>query len=71
MTRDTLQSAADAAKAQMPDNTGFILLTVPFGNDDEAIAQYISNMNREDAIKCLKVMLFRWGIDEDWMKDAR
>jgi len=69
---ETIQAAARAALNVLPDSHGFMLLVVPFGDGSgEGTAQYVSNLNREDAIKGLKTLLFRWGINDDWMKDAQ
>lgn len=71
MTKQLMQEAAREVVNKIPDY-GYILLVTPFGNGEvETEAHYISNCNREDAIKILKSMLFRWGINEQWMQDAK
>lgn len=70
VTTTTLQAAARAAHGQLPDHCGFILIVLPVGRED-AMAQYVANVQRQDAVKVLKEILFRWGIDEDWMKEAK
>lgn len=71
MTAEILQAAAAAAHEKLPD-MGFILIVTTFGADAaEAKAHYISNCNREDAVKILKTLLFRWGINEEWMKECK
>lgn len=69
---ETLQAAAKACHDKLPDHCGFLILVAPFGDptDGDTQGQYISNMNREDAIKILKTMLFRFGVNDQWMKDA-
>ncbi len=68
---ETIQKAAKAAHSQLPD-CGFILLVMPFGDGTgECNAQYVSNCNREDAINVLKTVLFRWGVNEEWMKTIK
>lgn len=64
---ETMQAAANTLHETLPD-MGFILIVVPFGDSN---AGYISNCNREDAIRGLKSVLFRWGINEEWMKGAK
>jgi hypothetical protein len=34
-------------------------------------ANYVSNCNRQDVVKILKTLLFRWGINEEWMREAK
>lgn len=70
MNAETVQQAARAVHAQLPD-VGFILIVTPFGDGREDEANYVSNCNREDAVKILKVLLYRWGIEEDWMTKAK
>ncbi|MDE2103421.1 MAG: hypothetical protein KGL39_39635 [Patescibacteria group bacterium] len=67
---EQLERAAKAAHAQLPDNQGFILIVAPFGQHD-GIVQYASNIHRDSAIGMLKTMLFRWGINEEWMTQAK
>ena len=72
LTADQLKAAAKATEAALPPGHGFVLITVPFTDDpDKAIAQYVASIERETAVKILKACLFRWGHDEQWMKDAR
>lgn len=67
--------AADQIASMFP-NDGFILFVAPkCGSPEEAEkddkkTDYISNVRREDAIKMLKNVLFRWGINEEWMERA-
>jgi hypothetical protein len=63
-----LQRAARAAHAQLPD-CGFILIKMNFGIETETYVGYAANINREDAIKCLKRLLYGWGLEEEWMKN--
>ena len=76
MTTESLQAAARAAHGQMPDTHGFILIVMPFGNGSgECEAQYVSNCRREDVINVLKTVLFpvlfRWGINDEWMQTIK
>lgn len=69
ISREQLQRAAQAVHNTLPNGNGFIILVAPFGDGTGTTdAIYASNCNREDAIKILKTMLFRWGINEEWMK---
>lgn len=70
VTTETLQAAARAAHAQLPDNVGFILITVPFGESEAPRAQYVSNIKRADAVGTLKELLARWGLTENWMEEC-
>lgn len=66
--------AAAAAAAALPAGCGFILLVAPAGERKETShveGSYASNCNREDAIAMLKTLLFRWGINDEWMKRAK
>lgn len=70
--KDTLVDAAVAVDKIFPDTHGFILIAVPFGQPaNEGIGQYTSNCKREDAVAILKTVLFRWGINDEWMKEAK
>jgi hypothetical protein len=67
-----LAAAGMAAKELMPENCGFIIVAVPFGLPPEhAVARYAANVNREDAVAILKALLFRWGINDEWMAQAK
>lgn len=69
---ETVQNAAKACHAQLPDTHGFIIILMPFGDGNgEGKADYVSNVKREDAVAALKAILFRWGIDEQWMHQAK
>ena len=60
--------AADAVKAACPPNTGFIIITLPFDDGThKPVVSYTANIARPDAVKMLKEILFRWGINEEWM----
>lgn len=79
--REKMQELAQLVHAQLPDHCGFIVLVAPFGgpaqtgpasqDEDQRRAMYASNCQREDAVKILKTMLFRWGLNEEWMKDVQ
>ena len=68
MDKDYLKEAARAIEAKLPDNHGFILLVVPFGEAEGNRLVYISSMKREDAVNVLKEWLIKAGHEEDWMK---
>jgi hypothetical protein len=34
-------------------------------------SRYAANFRREDGIRALKEILFRWGHEEDWMKEVK
>lgn len=65
-----LQTAAERIEHALPDNQGFLLLTIPFNCTDpeKNRTAYVSNCSRDDAIKMLKEFLFRCGHEEEWMK---
>jgi hypothetical protein len=69
LPKATVAKACNAVRDSIPDGYCFLLLIVPAG--DKGIAQYGSNIVREDAIKTLKEFLFRIGEEETWMKDIR
>jgi hypothetical protein len=69
MDKQYLALAAKEIGVKFPDNHGFILLVLPFGESGRT--NYISNCQREDAIKVLKEFLFRIGAEEDWMKHIK
>lgn len=62
MDKEYLDLVAKALVAILPDDHGFILMTVPFG-DPEGRMNYVSLMNREDAINAVKTWLFHNGDD--------
>lgn len=68
LDREYLREAAKAVEAKFPDNHGFILLVTPFG---EARTRYISNCQRQEAIKILKTFFFQIGDEENWMKHIK
>jgi len=65
-----LENSADSVKKCLPDNHGFLIVNQEFDNPESPV-QYVSNMNREGAIKALKSLLFRWGEEEAWMKHIK
>ena len=71
MDRQYLTDAANAVKAKLPDNTGFILLAFPFNGEGDKRLAYISNAQRTDAINALKEWLLKCGAAEDWMKHIK
>lgn len=66
--KNYMQLAAEAIDAKMPDRTGFILLALPLGDTGDNRLRYISNVDRESAIRLLKEFLFSCGHEEEWMK---
>lgn len=62
-----LRDVAKVIDSKLPDNTGFIVISSPFGGPEGRV-QYISNIERLDAIKLLKEFLFNIGEEENWMK---
>jgi hypothetical protein len=72
ITTEALQAAARAAHSHLPDTHGFILLVMPYSDGtSDSKAQYASNLNREDALAVLKTVLFRWGVNDEWMQSIK
>lgn len=71
MDREFLKEAANAVKAKLPDNYGFIILATPFDGEGDKRLVYISNMQREGAINSMKEWLLKCGAAEDWMKHIK
>jgi hypothetical protein len=69
MNKQYLNEAAKAIDANLPDTHGFILLAVP--RDADGRLNYISNLDRTDAINVLKEWLIKCGAEEDWMKHIK
>lgn len=67
--KEYLKQAAKAVEARLPDNHGFILLTMPFGPGGRLT--YTANIDRADAISALKEFLFSIGENENWMKHIK
>lgn len=59
--RHTMEWTASVIKTALPQNTGFILLASTFGG---GIAQYISNVQREDAQNWMRETIARWSIGD-------
>lgn len=64
-----MQAAATAVKTVMPNGVVFFIFAAPAGEVEHGRANYVSNMKREDAIKCMKEFIIRSGAAEDWMKN--
>jgi hypothetical protein len=68
---ETLQAIAEGVHSRLPDTHGFILIIAPLGGGmkkaEQTTADYVADINREDAIAAMKMVLFRWGINEEWM----
>lgn len=67
MNANYIQLAATDLKKRLPDNHGFILLTVPTNNPNSTV-RYISDLERKDAINLLKTWLIKASGEEVWMK---
>jgi hypothetical protein len=69
-----ISDAAIALKDALP-GLGYILMVTKINMNPEqsrepVAGRYVANVNRKDAIAVLKTLLFRWGINDEWMKDA-
>lgn len=67
--KDYLRLAAKAVESKLPDQHGFILLTMPFGPNSRL--SYTANIDRSYAINVLKEFLFQVGQEENWMKHIK
>lgn len=56
--RAMFRELAEAVKSRLPAGTGFIVLAAPMGPG--GIAQYVSNVQREDAAKWMVETVERW-----------
>lgn len=70
MNKEYLNEACKALESKLPDNHGFIVLTMPF-NDPSGRLCYASSLRREDAIKVLKTWLIKASGEEEWMKHIK
>jgi hypothetical protein len=73
---DQMQDICRAIHNSLPDHLGFVVITIPFGAGKDGEwkknnADYAANINREDAVAALKALLFRWGVEEQWMEQVR
>ncbi len=64
--KEFLRLAAEEVTKKFPDGWGFILIAAPLGEGGRTT--YAANVDRADAIKLLKELMFHWGEDENWMK---
>lgn len=69
-----ISEAARVLKDVLP-GLGYILMVTKMNTNPEqsrepVASRYVANVRREDAIAVLKTLLFRWGINDEWMKDA-
>lgn len=71
MDKEYLRNAAEAVKAKLPDNMGFILLAFPFNGEGDNRLVYISNAQRTDALNAMKEWLLKCGAAEDWMRHIK
>jgi hypothetical protein len=69
--RRRLNDIAHTVDERLPEGHGFIVLAFPFGQSTENRLQYVSNANREDALKVMKEWMIKCGAHEDWMKDLK
>ena len=64
-----LNDAISRCERACPDETAIIVITRPFNTTGEAPTQYGANFNdRKAAIEILKNLLFRWGVNDEWMR---
>lgn len=69
-----LQDCAVEIDKRLPDNHGFILMALPFGEPlegGENRLAYVSSMSRKDAINMLKEWLLHNDEEESWMKHIK
>lgn len=66
-----LKDCGRAIDSKIPDNHGFILLVVPFGESPDNRLKYTASVNRDDAINVLREFLFHCGAGEEWMKHIK
>lgn len=67
---EELNAVATATAAALPPGHSFILITLPHTDDaSKGICQYVADIDRATAIQVLKTCLFRWGANEEWMKN--
>lgn len=59
--RAQMNLTASAVKASLPPGTGFIVLAASF---DGGIAQYASNVRREDCEKWMVETIARWNAND-------
>ncbi|HTH22926.1 MAG TPA: hypothetical protein VL854_11965 [Nitrososphaeraceae archaeon] len=73
--RSILNSMCDRVSEHLPEGWTFaiIMLQTHEGREREGVqpSRYAANFPREDGIKALKEILFRWGHEEDWMKEIK
>lgn len=53
---------AETVKAKLPPETGFIVLAAPMG--PAGVAQFVSNVRREDSTKWMLETLERWASND-------
>lgn len=62
-----MQDLGKTVSDKLPKGFNFFLFVAPVG-DDEGRANYVSTIERECAIKCMKEFIIKCGHEEDWMK---
>jgi len=67
--KEYLRKAAKRMADALPDNHGFILLTMPLGEGGRVA--YCANIDRQDAINVLKEFLICTSGEEEWMKHIK
>jgi len=68
VNQEFLRLAADGISAKLPDGWGFILIAAPLGLT--GAVTYTASVERADAIRLLKELMFHWGEEENWMSRA-
>lgn len=73
-TRERMTAIGDVIKAMLPKGWGFFLFVTPpeatyHNRKSDPRANYISNIQRGDALNCMKEFLVKNKYKADWMKD--
>lgn len=71
MDKQYLVEAAKIIESKLPDNHGFILLVIPYGEGENRRLTYISSMERESTINAMKEWLIKASGPEEWMKHIK
>ena len=71
--RDRMQDIASRIVERIPEGFTFMLFIAPSENatPNDGRANYISNMQRVDALNCMKEFIIKSGAEEDWMKHIK
>ena len=65
MTKEWLDQAARAVDQKLPDNYGFMLFVVPFGDNEKTRISYVSSLSRDSAIEALKEWIEKKSASKD------